>query len=356
MALTMVDLFSGCGGLARGLEDSGHFVPVLAVERDLDAAETLASNFDTEVYAGGVEELRSFPGVDVVVGGPPCQPFSLLNRHGAGAGRRALWREYLRVLIATDARAFLMENVPGLLRSEEYGAFYEEACRHGFTVRHRVLDAADFGVPQRRARAIVLGVKGAEPVWPVPSHGPADRLALGQRPWRTFREAVVGLTLVPDGHNWHRARAPRADSVRRYQAVPHDGGDRFDMQRRLDSEGLEHLVPACWRRKPKGTTDVFGRLWWDKPACTVRTEFYKPEKGRYLHPTEDRPITVREAARLMSFDDDFRFPESQSMTSVGRQVGNAVPPLLARAIGHGLAEAMDLGYRLAVRDGDVLSV
>jgi DNA (cytosine-5)-methyltransferase 1 len=114
------------------------------------------------------------------------------------------------------------------------------------------------------------------------------------------------------------------------------------MQANLDAAGLGHLVPACWRRKSTGTTDVFGRLRWDEPALTIRTEFYKPEKGRYLHPSEDRPITVREAADLMSFPRWFTFPEDQPLTAVGRQVGNAVPPELASAIGMSVAEALGL--------------
>jgi DNA (cytosine-5)-methyltransferase 1 len=244
------------------------------------------------------------------------------------------------VLIATKAHAFLMENVPGLLRAPEFALFKQEVETRGFVVASRVLDAADFGVPQHRRRAIVLGIVGAEPWWPHESHGAPGRLRLGRDPWRTFREAVAGLPEEPDGHNWHRTRSPRPESIRRYQAVPHDGGNRFEMQRQLDAEGLGHLVPACWRRKPTGTTDVFGRLWWDQPSCTVRTEFYKPEKGRYLHPTQDRPITIREGARLMSFEDDFVFPESQAMTSVGRQVGNAVPPLLAKVLGGALAKRL----------------
>jgi DNA (cytosine-5)-methyltransferase 1 len=125
-------------------------------------------------------------------------------------------------------------------------------------------------------------------------------------------------------------------SLLRYAAVPSDGGNRFQMQRLLDGRGLGHLVPPCWRNKPTGTTDVFGRLWWDRPALTIRTEFYKPEKGRYLHPQQPRPITVREAARLQSFPDSFTFPEGQSMASVARQIGNAVPPLFAKV----LAEAV----------------
>src|SRR3954468_17625580 len=105
---------------------------------------------------------------------------------------------------------------------------------------------------------------------------------------------------------------------------------------RLVMPGIFHArAPRCWLNKPTGSTDVFGRLVWERPSVTIRTEFYKPEKGRYLHPEADRPITVREAARLMTFPDSFVLPEGQSMTSVGRQLGNAVPPLLARQIAWG---------------------
>jgi DNA (cytosine-5)-methyltransferase 1 len=104
------------------------------------------------------------------------------------------------------------------------------------------------------------------------------------------------------------------------------------MQAALEAAGKAHLVPSCWRKKQRGTTDVFGRLWWDRPSVTIRTEFFKPEKGRYLHPVANRPITVREAARLQSFPDDFVFPADQSMMSVAKQIGNAVPPGLAYCI------------------------
>lgn len=339
----VIDLFAGCGGLSLGFELSGKFRAVLAVEMDSDAAETYASNFKkTPVKARPIEAITTFPSADVIVGGPPCQAFSLLNRHGVGSERRALWRHYVRALKSSGSSAFLMENVPELLRSDEYELFLAEARLEGFTVEGRVLNAADFGVPQTRKRAIVLGVKGAAPVWPEPTHSnPTDQPILGTKPWVTFREAVRGLPVVPNGRGWHRARSPRDFSLERYRAVPHDGGNRFQMQEALDAQGRGELVPRCWREKPSGTTDVFGRLWWDRPAGTIRTEFYKPEKGRYLHPSEDRPITVREAARLMTFPDDFDLPEGQSMTAIGRQIGNAVPPLLARRLAEGVAATLD---------------
>lgn len=330
--LTLVDLFAGCGGMTRGFEDSGMFRSVFAVEFDRDAAATYAANFGDHVACGPIEDVASFPAADVVIGGPPCQGFSPLNREAVGFERRGLWREYLRALEAIRPRAFVMENVPELLRSAEYVEFERRARGLGFEVEAEVLNAADFGVPQRRRRAIVIGTRSGTVPWPEPTHA--------EGAWVTFREAVDGLPLQPDGQHWHRPRNPRPESVRRYKAVPRDGGDRFAMQRNLDRAGLGHLVPRCWREKPRGTTDVFGRLWWDRPALTIRTEFYKPEKGRYLHPSAHRPITVREAARLMSFPDDFVLPEDQAMSSVARQVGNAVPPLLARRIAESLAPSL----------------
>jgi len=351
-----VDLFAGCGGMTRGFEDSGAFRSVFAVEFDRDAAATYAANFGEHVACGRIEDVAAFPRADVVIGGPPCQGFSPLNREAVGFERRGLWTEYLRALEAVEPQAFVMENVPELLRSAEYAKFRRRAESLGFKVEGEILNAADFGVPQRRRRAIVIGTQAsATPPWPSPTH--ADPTLCrhtrpsveGVGPWVTFREAVAGLALQPSGRDWHRPRKPRPESVRRYKAVPRDGGDRFAMQRNLDRAGLGDLVPRCWRNKPTGTTDVFGRLWWDRPALTIRTEFYKPEKGRYLHPSAHRPITVREAARLMSFPDDFVLPEDQAMTSIARQVGNAVPPLLARRIAEALATS------LAARDAELIA-
>jgi DNA (cytosine-5)-methyltransferase 1 len=356
--LTLVDLFAGCGGMTRGFEDSGEFRSVFAVEFDRDAAATYAANFGDHVARGPIEDVAAFPAADVVIGGPPCQGFSPLNREAVGFERRGLWRQYLRALEAIEPQAFVMENVPELLRSAEFVEFQKRAESLGFKVESEILNAADFGVPQRRRRAIVIGVREGSIPWPTPTHAdpsPNLRPLVTHRatkgrglPWVTFREAVEGLALQPDGRRWHRARNPRTESVRRYKAVPRDGGDRFAMQRNLDRAGLGDLVPNCWRNKPTGTTDVFGRLWWDRPAITIRTEFYKPEKGRYLHPSAHRPITVREAARLMSFPDDFVLPEDQSMSSIARQVGNAVPPLLARRIAEALASAIAVAPRPAV--------
>lgn len=348
--MTFIDLFAGCGGLALGFKAAG-FVPVGAVEMDPDAAATYALNVDPRIVVADISQVRDWPQVDLVVGGPPCQGFSQLGTRDPDDPRNRLWREYLRVLDASRADRFVMENVPQLLRSGQFAMFRAEVERRGFLVTTGVLTAADFGVPQVRHRAFVIGARSGSVALPEPTHG--QRSAEG-RPWVTVRDALSAppaLSERADGSNWHMDRPSIREASRiRYRAVPRDGGNRFQMQANLDACGQRDLVPDCWRRKTSGTTDVFGRLWWDRPALTVRTEFYKPEKGRYLHPSADRPITVREAARLQSFPDDFVFPEHQRMVSVARQIGNAVPPGLARAVaGAVMAASVPAGMAREVR-------
>lgn len=338
---SLIDLFAGCGGMTRGFVDSGSFTPVFAVEIDARAARTYALNFGDHVVVAPIEDIVDVPRCDVLVGGPPCQGFSPLNMARIGLERRSLWAEYLRVLEASNASVFLMENVPELLKSGEFAAFRQAVEARGFSVRAEVVNAADFGVPQTRRRAIAVGVRHGSPPWPRETHSSPDEPRLfGQEPWRTFRWAVnnpTPLPDVPDGRSWHRSRNPTATSLERYRTIPGEGEGRFDLARRRPD-----ITPKCWLRKPTGTTDVFGRLWWDRPVFTIRTEFYKPEKGRYLHPAEPRPITVREAARCMTFPDDFVLPEDQPMTAIAKQVGNAVPPLLAERFAEVIAEHLAL--------------
>ena len=160
----------------------------------------------------------------------------------------------------------------------------------------------------------------------------------GLDPWVTLKEAIGDLPLIPDEKNWHIGRNPSPKSIQRYKHIP-EGGNRWDLPRRL--------MPECWIRKVSGGTDLFGRLWWGQPAFTIRTEFFKPEKGRYLHPQADRPITHREAARLQTFDDHFEFVGSK--IEVAKQIGNAVPCLLGQAIARKVKEL--LRARKTINDG-----
>ena len=138
----------------------------------------------------------------------------------------------------------------------------------------------------------------------------------------------------------HFGRTPTEISLKRYKAIPEEGMNRFDLQRIAPE-----LTPKCWINKKSGGTDLFGRLWWDKPSVTIRTEFFKPEKGRYLHPSQHRPITHREAARIQSFPDSFKFKGSK--IEIAKQIGNAVPPLLAAQV----AECVEQLLEMKVNNG-----
>lgn len=341
MTFKLIDLFAGAGGMTLGFTDErfgGGFESVRAVDNDAAAMRTYASNFGEHTYCGDIEawasENTNIPGADVVIGGPPCQGFSLLNKRRDGDTRRALWQPFMDVVERSGARAFVIENVAELRSSPEHDLITQRAKQLGFATVSAVLQAADYGTPQTRKRTVIVGWQGGEPgpaFPPLATHSAPDRGSNLPR-WRTVKDAIADL-LPPVGtelrsikapHDLHFGRQPTAKSLARYRAVP-PGGNRFDLQRNAPS-----ITPDCWIRKKSGGTDLFGRLWWDRPSVTIRTEFFKPEKGRYLHPDQDRPITHREAARLMGFPDDFRFVGSK--TEIARQIGNAVPPPLAGAI------------------------
>jgi DNA (cytosine-5)-methyltransferase 1 len=324
--------------MTLGFQRAG-FDPVFAVEIEDAAARTYEANFGAHVLAGPIQDVKSFPDADLVIGGPPCQGFSPLGRDRDARSRElmnTLWREYARALRQVRPLAFVIENVPEFVRSEQFQLFLRTAKRdkvlREYEIDYRVLNAVEHGVPQRRRRGIVIASRVGAPAWPEPTH--ADEPGLfGLAPYATVRDAIGDLPLVPSEENWHVSRNPTAKSLERYRAVP-EGGNRFDL-----AKNRPDLLPDCWARKKSGTTDVFGRLWWNRPAFTIRTEFFKPEKGRYLHPEADRPITHREAARLQTFPDDFAFEGNK--TEVARQIGNAVPPLLAERIAGAIGEMLD---------------
>ena len=335
-----IDLFAGAGGLSLGFHQAGlGFQPVLAVENDMAAARTFKRNFGCSVHEGTIELVTDYPEADVIIGGPPCQGFSPLGRDRDDVSRaqmNELWRHYLAAVRKVQPKAFVIENVPEFQGSAQFAKLLElmasDPVLRQYSYGYGVLHAADYGVPQSRRRGIFIAVKDVESVpWPPkPTHGPDSA---PRAPYVTVRDAIDDLPRQPvhaeigwDGErqDLHIKRNPRPMSLERYKAIP-EGGNRFDLRRNRPD-----LEPRCWANKPTGTTDVMGRLWWDRPSVTIRTEFFKPEKGRYLHPDADRPITHREAARLQSFPDEFIFEGSK--LEVARQIGNAVPPRLGAAI------------------------
>jgi DNA (cytosine-5)-methyltransferase 1 len=337
----LIDLFAGIGGMTCGFVQasgpSASFEPIFAVELEEPLGRIYRENFGDHIHIGDIKDVAEFPLADVLIGGPPCQGFSPLGRDRDDDSRALLnnlWRHFARALEEARPYVFVMENVPELLRSAEYAAFRKRVTspKLGYNLREGVLLAADYGVPQMRRRAIIVGSRIGEPPWPIATHSRGHYV--------TVRQALKGVPLEPDERRWHRSRPNiRPSSFERYKAVP-EGGNRFDL-----AKNRPELLPPCWERKKTGTTDVFGRLWWDRPASTIRTEFYKPEKGRFLHPEAHRPLTVREAALLQGFPRrhakppfGFVFPDDLPMTMVAKGIGNAVPPPLARAIGTAVLE------------------
>ncbi|GGZ16696.1 DNA cytosine methyltransferase [Novosphingobium colocasiae] len=347
MKWKLIDLFSGAGGMSLGFADDrfcGGFDPILAIDNDRAAIETHKANFSGDAVCGNIEDWldrTEVPAADIVIGGPPCQGFSLLNKKRDGDSRRALWEPYLDIVRRSGARMFIMENVAELFRSPELVAIRKKAEKIGFKTDAAILNTADYGAPQTRRRTIVIGWRKG--VWapqfpPLPTHADPGTKT-NRRPWVTVREVIGDLPepveIEIQGEaplNLHIRRTPTEKSMARYRAVP-PGGNRFDLLR-----NAPEITPDCWVRKTSGGTDLFGRLWWDRPSVTIRTEFYKPEKGRYLHPDQHRPITHREAARLMGFPDDFRFCGTK--VEIARQIGNAVPPPFAGSLARMAADVL----------------
>ena len=321
--ITLLDLLAGAGGFTLGFVQAG-LVPIFAIENDEDAAETYNSNFGPHCLTSDINHVKQFPSADVIIGGPPCQGFSNLGSHIPDDPRNQLWRHFVRAVKQVNPLVFVVENVPPLLRSEEGQELIRETMALGYQVEGRILNAADYGVPQTRKRTIIIGTRLGNPQFPQPTHvDPRKRTLINGHlsDWVTVRQAIGDLPAEPTGYSLHLGRNPTPKSLERYKHVP-PGGNRWNLPR--------HLMPDCWKRKTKGGTDLFGRLRWDEPSVTIRTEFYKPEKGRYLHPEAHRPITHREAARIQGFPDEFVFRGSK--IEIAKQIGNAVPVKLAYAI------------------------
>lgn len=362
-SITILDLFAGAGGLSEGLNTppGKRFKIVKAVEWEAAAAATYSLNHGGElkdgrvdggpVYLGAIEDwLREdkVPIVDVVVGGPPCQGFSTLNRDGVGAHRNELWRLYAQTVLKATPQYFVLENVPAFLRSEQWEVFQEELADgilKDYSIEFGVLNAADFGAFQARKRVIVVGHHKDVPAPGLPytthhhSHRhlaeallgvprAVDRVGVPDRTVRYLEQEMPGTFSTRE---LHFGRLYTELSLDRFRAISHDGGSR--------SELPDHLKAPCWLKHSKGTGDVMGRLAWEKPSVTIRTEFFKPEKGRYIHPDQDRVITHYEAALIQGFRRDYRWVGSRE--EIARQIGNAVPIPLGAAIGRMLIAAFD---------------
>jgi DNA (cytosine-5)-methyltransferase 1 len=353
-----LDLFAGAGGMSAGFhQGSPRYKTVRAVEMDTAAAATYAANHGDVVFTGPIQDwlaCEEVPSVDVVIGGPPCQGFSTLGRQDEEDARNSLWEQYAKTVRRAQPRYFVVENVAAFSKSKQFGDFERATSPGGklsnYSFDWRVLNAADYGAAQARKRTVIICWRDGErkPGFPEPTHGPGReheyvtvRAAFEERSVSasvTTTELPAGRVRVLAGNaisgpykpaELHVTRYYTDKSLQRIAAIP-EKGNRFHIP--------DELLPECWKKHKTGSGDVMGRLHWDKPSVTIRTEFFKPEKGRYLHPVEDRAITHYEAATLQGFPEDYQFMGTKS--EIARQIGNAVPIPLGAAIGRHLAQFM----------------
>jgi DNA (cytosine-5)-methyltransferase 1 len=372
MTKTAIDLFCGAGGLSAGLEMAGF--RVLAGNDCFEAAgKTFSATHTNSQFIPGpieelsVEQLMAVTGIKrgeltVLVGGPPCQAYSVYNHKRGMHDRRAtLFREYLRIVEGIQPEWIVMENVKGIYSiggGEAVRSIKSELAALGYDVEEAVLKAEDFGVPQERRRVVFIGNRLGMPIsHPGPTHGP-DRA----HPFTTIRDAIGDLPEVENGEDpgvpvyrteassaFQRQLRGNATHVSQH-AAPRLGKVNLDRLPHIPQGGswrdIPHeLLPAGMQRaKRSDHTKRYGRMRWEGLACTILTKC-DIHWGAYIHPEQDRAITVREAARLQSFPDYFEFFGSKTEQYI--QVGNAVPPLLGKAIGEHLLALMSQQVRQA---------
>ncbi|MDR1925288.1 MAG: DNA cytosine methyltransferase [Planctomycetaceae bacterium] len=317
-----IDLFCGCGGLTLGLRKAG-FKVVGAVELDHLAAETYRKNHPSvHVWESDIQKLDpakiqkqlglAETNLSLLAGCPPCQGFSRLRtKNGAiitDDQRNNLLFEFERFAKVFRPKVLMLENVPSLADDHRFSIFLDKIDSLGYQGEYQILDAADFDVPQRRKRLIFLaGLYGCVPFAP----------PLVER--RTVRDAIASLP--QSGHSGDPLHDLRPVHIARVQNiihnVPKDGGSRSSLP--------EEMWLNCHKKNKGGFKDVYGRMAWDRVAPTITSGCFNPSKGRFLHPEEDRAITLREAAILQGFPKKYIFP-ADNRSAVGTMIGNALPP------------------------------
>ncbi len=333
---TAVDLFCGCGGLTVGLRKAG-FRVLGAVDVDPLSVKTYKANHrDVEVWEMDIRSLKPTellekiginPGeLDLLAGCPPCQGFSTMRTLNGAVSvddpRNDLLLEFQRFVEVLRPRAVMLENVPGLADDERFAAFCRKMKKLGYLGDHRVLNAAEYGVPQRRRRLIYLAGLGME----IPFADKAAKM-------KTVEEAIGGLPKAGQSgdpvHDMPENRTPKVLEIIRL--IPKDGGSRRDLP---DEYQLE-----CHKRCP-GFKDVYGRMAWNDVAPTITSGCFNPSKGRFLHPEEDRAITMREAALLQGFPRRYKFPTTDNKSAVALMIGNALPPPFIAAHGRSIKRVL----------------
>lgn len=350
----MIDLFAGCGGFSLGFQQAG-FEIAHGVEIDPVAAETYRRNFpkavlQNEDIADAQVPVRGTCKPNIVIGGPPCQGFSMAgarNRKGfVGDPRNFLFKHYVDFVRELSPEVFVMENVKGIISMEKGAVFREivgtfsdpELMGGQYHVDWKVVRTRDLGLPQRRERLILLGAKSRQPsleklmeqallnlirTHTVFGEKPNLRDALGNLPVPTTTGVVE---VLPPVSSYEKYLSAWKGATTNHSASRHS---RTAIERMKSVRPGENYT-SLKENVSSVHSGAYGRMKWETPANTITTRFDTPAGGRFIHPEEDRTLTPREAARIQSFPDDFEFLGDRR--SVARQIGNAVPPMLARLL------------------------
>ena len=349
----VVDFFSGAGGMACGFYQTRQsrliFKHLAAIDVDARALDTLSTNLPLPTYQQDVRCLAQDPAQLgqqlpeiipshgrpplVFIGCPPCQGFSAhRKKDDRDDQRNSLISSFVDLVLYYRPDVLVMENVPEMLvgRFHRYYASAAERLRKdGYFLTEEVVDASRYGVPQKRRRAVVFGSLVGPIVLPDPP--------LAASEVRTVREAIGHLSPVVAGETdkddpWHRAPNHIDRILRKIEMIPRDGGDR----RHLPSSEQLACHAGMDAGPTTGFTDVYGRLWWDRPSVTITAKSSTPSCGRFLHPEQHRNISVREAALLQTFPHNYAF--AGPFVNQYRQIGEAVPPLFARHLAYAVLD------------------
>ena len=334
--ITAIDFFCGAGGLTRGFLDRGINV-ILGIDNRESCRRTYEQNNPSVrfmccdirklSFSQLAKEISGIPRDQLVFAAcAPCQPFSKQRTIAKDIHQRTLLSCFTKFVQKFRPGFVLVENVPGIARvkgNSAYKRFISALRRLGYHYDSADVDAKDYGVPQTRRRHVLLASRLTRIYIPEPTHG-SSRI-----PYETVKTAISHFPPIKAGETHptvpnHRASFLSAANLKRLRHTPSDGGNRRDWPKNL-------FLP-CHKGKYKGHTDVYGRMWWDRPAPALTCKCHSLSNGRYGHPDQDRAISLREAAALQSFPDIYIF-YGNSKQEVGDQIGNAIPVRLAREIG-----------------------
>lgn len=350
--LNIMDLFAGVGGLTYGFSKNPAFKIIAAneIERDISKAYTLnhpdVAMLNCDIGSITEEVLTQTlngTSIDIIVGGPPCQSYSTLGKRRMD-DRANLFLQYKRILSLIKPTAFVFENVVGIL-SMDGGRLFKNVQSEfeelGYSLKYKVLNAVDYGVPQLRERVILVGFLGENRFeYPEPTHGD------GLLPYVTLRDSIGDLPRLASGEsNNTYAKDPDNDFLRFVRAsgceltehsAPKNGALLVKIMQTLKDGQSKDDLPEEIRPK-SGYGNTYAKLWWNKPSTTITRNFACPSSSRCIHPRDSRAMSIREGARLQSFPDDYIFFGSDGMKRL--EIGNAVPPLLSVAIANQMEKA-----------------